>query len=407
MSDFPYKFRHVSVFKRGNRATPNDPWIMAWVDPIERRRKYETLEADDLAAAHAAKAKSRYIGLVKAGRYSPRKEKIAKGRLTDVFKLLKQFRKTLIDKGDTGDHARVTFRRCRRVLRKIGAETYEDITDDRVTTAIASFRDRRKSKGDGKPPFLGATSRNMHLSAMKNFCHWLKKNHHAAEHLLEHVKKFKGELLVRRRAITPEEVQSLLEAAAKGEAVKGVSGAERRLIYETCIVTGVRANEARQFRVNDFALEVQQPFIHLRAETTKAGKERYQPITGDLADRLRRHLFGRKGEEQAFHVPKETAEMLRHDLEKAKIPYVLDGERFDFHSLRVEHASLSLELGTNIKVVSESMGHADIKTTMAYLKFVRPKMDAKRTAAESVGASVALQKSFPAAPAQHQVKNSA
>lgn len=400
---FPYKFKHVSVFKRGNCCGPDDPWIMAWRDPITHRRRTKTLSANTMLAKRRARKKSRLIKRILSGRYSARKQRISEGRRTDVFELLKKFRRSLKDKGDSGPHVRITYRRCRRVLRKINAQTYEDITTERVTTAIASLCDNRHQKR----PLLNAGGRNVHLAAMRNFCHFLKKNHYAVEHLLEDAKRFRGEPVIKRRAITPQQVRALLDAAIAGEPFKGVSGAERALIYEVCIVTGMRANEARQLRINDFALEIDQPFIHLRAETVKGKKkERFQPITSDLADRLVQHLFGRAAHDLAFRVPKECAEMLRADLAAAGIPYVQDGERFDFHSLRVEHASLSLEMGASIKVVSESLGHADITTTMRYLKFIRPKMEAKRLASNAVGTSIAAPDSSCAAQSE-QIKNSA
>ncbi|MEB2589426.1 site-specific integrase [Bacillus cereus] len=53
-------------------------------------------------------------------------------------------------------------------------------------------------------------------------------------------------------------------------------------------------------------------------------------------------------------------------IKKAEVP------RITFHSLRHTHATLLMEIGVNMKVVSERLGHSNIKTTMDRYTHVSP-----------------------------------
>lgn len=67
-----------------------------------------------------------------------------------------------------------------------------------------------------------------------------------------------------------------------------------------------------------------------------------------------------------FKVPEKTADMLKADLEVAKIPYVDDAGRYaDFHSLRHSTGSLLAASGVHPKVVQSIMLHSDINLTMS------------------------------------------
>jgi len=69
---------------------------------------------------------------------------------------------------------------------------------------------------------------------------------------------------------------------------------------------------------------------------------------------------------QVFKVPVKTADMLKADLEAAKIPYVDDAGRYaDFHALRHSTGSLLVASGAHPKIVQSIMRHSDINLTMS------------------------------------------
>ena len=68
---------------------------------------------------------------------------------------------------------------------------------------------------------------------------------------------------------------------------------------------------------------------------------------------------------KAFKVPDKPVDMLRSDLEDAKIPYVDDAGRYaDFHALRHTTGSFLVASGVHPKVVQSIMRHSDINLTM-------------------------------------------
>jgi hypothetical protein len=68
---------------------------------------------------------------------------------------------------------------------------------------------------------------------------------------------------------------------------------------------------------------------------------------------------------KAFKVPDKPIDMLRPDLQEAKIPYVDDAGRYiDFHALRHTTGSFLVASGAHPKVVQSILRHSDINLTM-------------------------------------------
>jgi integrase len=76
---------------------------------------------------------------------------------------------------------------------------------------------------------------------------------------------------------------------------------------------------------------------------------------------LQQLLQGKLPNVQAFNVPYKTAEMIKADLDDARIPYTDDAGRFrDFHSLRHSTGSLLVASGTHPKIVQAILRHSSI-----------------------------------------------
>ena len=112
------------------------------------------------------------------------------------------------------------------------------------------------------------------------------------------------------------------------------------MLYALALGTGFRAKELRTLTPERFNLDSDTPTVVGKSCYTKNGKEAVQPIAVALAARLRPWLAGKPAGRSVFEgMTKETAVMLRVDLEAAGIPYETDSGVADFHSLRGDFIS--------------------------------------------------------------------
>src|SRR5262249_30331596 len=91
----------------------------------------------------------------------------------------------------------------------------------------------------------------------------------------------------------------------------------------------------------------------------------------DVVATLRTYLLGKAPDAPVWPRPalKEIVVALRHDLEEAAIPYVVDGSEgplfFDFHGLRHSYVLMLDQSGATLKEAMQLARHSDPKLTMA------------------------------------------
>ena len=73
--------------------------------------------------------------------------------------------------------------------------------------------------------------------------------------------------------------------------------------------------------------------------------------------------------------PKNLRRNFNNLIKKASVPQIR------FHDLRHTHASLMLQLGVNVKVISERLGHASTKITLDRYSHSLPTMQKEATKA--------------------------
>lgn len=215
---------------------------------------------------------------------------------------------------------------------------------------------------------------NHYLSAVKQFCRWLVKNRRTAHNPVEHLEggNVKTDRRHDRRAFTEAELTSILATAAGSERTfRGLTGRDRRLLYEVAMVTGFRAEEVSTLTPASFRLDDTPPVVILPARDTKNGDGATQPLHPDTAAAMREYLAGRPSGEQVWPGSwfERAADMLRVDLDAAGIPYVVDspsGPLYgDFHALRHSFVALLDKSGATLKEAMALTRHSDPKLTMA------------------------------------------
>ncbi len=206
----------------------------------------------------------------------------------------------------------------------------------------------RKLHAEGRS---GKTLQN-YSESLCAFCNWAVDRGYLLEDPLKNLSGYNTRPRSYRRAMTPEEIQRLLEAAPE----------DRCLLYEVALSTGLRAKEIRSLKVKD--LNPDACGLNLHARWTKNRKQSIQPIPRWLFEKLEKESFGKPPSSPLLYVPSHTARELDKDLEAADIPKSTPEGKVDFHSFRSIFITRVIEAGANVKEAQALARHSTPELTM-------------------------------------------
>ena len=171
----------------------------------------------------------------------------------------------------------------------------------------------------------------------------------------------------------------------------------------TILGTGLRRGEALGLRRHDVnhtagSLTVQRSLDRVdgtsvfKTPKTKRSRRTVLLITGFARERLARHMVEQEKRFEALGLPAPTGETIVFDdgLGEPWCPNTFglafarivkrNGLNLRLHDLRHGYATLGLQAGVNLKVVSESLGHSVIATTANLYSHVTPALLADQAA---------------------------
>jgi len=276
---------------------------------------------------------------------------------------LADFRQALTDKGNTPAQIDLTIARVERIAEGCKFHAWSDISANVVSRYL---NDLESIEGIGK------RTRNYYLKAIKHFCRWMVKQRKASESPLEHldcVSVKTDDTRHNRRALSPDEIRSLLETTKEQPTRFGMTGYERALLYRLATESGLRANELRSLTVASFDFE--RHTVTVESQHTKNHKEAVLSLRADTAAELKQFLAGKLPNVKAFggtykRLADKTHLLIQADLQAAGIPYVDESGRYaDFHSLRHTTGTLLAAAGVHPKTAQSIMRHSDINLTMS------------------------------------------
>lgn len=293
----------------------------------------------------------------------------------------------------------------RRYLDRLAAECGYSRLADLDRGRLERWLSARQSEG------AGAKTRNIYRGALVAFANWAVEHDLLAENPFKRVPvaDVKADRRRIRRALTEDELTRLLDMARqrplldaqtvrrgprRGERYGDVRpavrkrlealGAERRLIYKTLLLCGLRKAELTALTVDRLYLDDPIPCIRLdpKREKSREGSELY--VRDDLAAELRDWLADKlrglqdqardAGEPIPLHLPGDTplfevpAGLLRifnRDLRMAGIPKVDErGRTVDLHAMRTTLATLLSKGGVAPRTAQAVLRHSDIRLTM-------------------------------------------
>jgi len=290
-------------------------------------------------------------------------ERVSAGRpLTDH---LADWSNALAAKGNTEFHVSVVTGRARKVLDGCRFRFFADIDGAKVSAFLGELRaDVPGRRGKS------AQTYNFYLSAVKQFCRWMVRNRRATTSPVGHLEPLNVRTDRRRdrRALTVEELRTLMRTTAAGPTRHGLSGTERALLYRFAVETGLRAGEIRSLTAPSFDLGDDAPTVTVAAAYSKRRREDTLPLRLDLAAELRAHFDRRQPTAPAFKLPKcrkDAAKMFRADVEAAGIAYRDEAKRVaDFHALRHTFISNLARGGVHPRTAQALARHSTITLTM-------------------------------------------
>ena len=304
-----------------------------------------------------------------------------------VEQAIASFKEHLQDKDVSTKQVGEVVGKLNRLAQDCRWQSVRQISDVDVERRLSQYR----SEGMGK------RTSNHYLRAIKQFASWLVATRRLRENPLTQLKMLNADTDRRhaRRALAPEELARLVQAAAKGRVIEGISGPDRAMMYLIAAWTGYRKGEIGSLRESSLALKADPPTITVDALYSKRRRSDVQVLHPELAEQITVWLATKKLDPNELLFPisarsggteRKTAKMMRRDLnaarkawlkeasdskekairEKSEFLLYLDSQkRFaDFHANRHTFITNLGRAGVSAKTAQTLARHSDIRLTL-------------------------------------------
>ena len=222
------------------------------------------------------------------------------------------------------------------------------ITEEKVE----SFKHSQIKKG------LKAASVNRRINAVSSFCHFAVKKHWLPYNPAMDVDRVKGQKS-KRTFLTTQEMQQL------------ITNLKHPIIKYVVILmsnTGLRVSETANLRIQD--VDFVQNMVHVIQG--KGGKNRDVPMSPALKKELQHYLDHVRPETTSinFFATKKTGGISQQYINRVikETCQSLDfSKEVTSHALRHSFASNLVKTDTHVAIISNLLGHADVRTTSVYM----------------------------------------
>ncbi len=314
--------------------------------------------------------------------------------------------------GANPKHLSERERLLRTVLEKCGVGTLAELSADKVTAFISTLR-KKPTKNNADPGPASARTKDTYRGAVHAFAQWCvdTRPQRLKENPINATAKPKGEAVHDRRAESVENLKNLLQVAAERPLLEALTvrkgprageryaevrpevrdrlileGRERRLIYMTAILTGMRQGELDRLLVRHLRLAGDSPAVFVAPKHDAKNKSGiWLPLLPAHAAELAAWVkdTGKGEDDLVFYVPEKPNKIFRRDLKAAGITYKdREGRYFDFHALRHCTDTFLNAHGVPPTVVMLFMRHK--KPSLSLVTYNDPRMTDARKALDGL-----------------------
>lgn len=275
---------------------------------------------------------------------------------------LEDYTADLQARGRTPKHSRLIATRINRLCEAGGIRLLRDLTAERIATALGTLR------REG----LGAQTIAHYVAAVRAFSRRLWRNKRLDELPTAGLgcQSPDSDRRYLRRALTPQELAKLIEAAEQSPwTFRGLSGPDRAALYLLAAASSLRAGELAQVTAGDLNLTEPPYTVRLRGRHAKNRRDAVLPLPSSVADYLRRWLSSKSTRPigEACLWPgtwkDKAAAMLKRDLQAAGAAPESGEAVIDFHALRYTFATNLARVGVPLQVAQHLLRHCDPRLT--------------------------------------------
>jgi integrase/recombinase XerD len=279
-------------------------------------------------------------------------------RLRPIDDVLDEYAAYLRSKANTELYVASTVNRILKLFNMTKSKTLADLDTSRLGNALSNLR---------KDGASIATS-NHYARAIKGFSRWAWTERKTVEDPLRSLRYLiNTDIKRKRRAFTQDELRRLITTTeSSGVTLWGLTPKQRSMLYLVAAFTGLRAHELSSLTRQSFDLA--RKTVTVQAGYSKRRREDVLPLNASLLMKLEPWIVNLDGllwdgtwsSASSSHVMR----MMRIDLKRAEIEYLVAGRYADFHALRHTFISSLARSGVHPSKAKELARHSTITLTM-------------------------------------------
>ena len=334
-------------------SVQSDSWTAQFSDETGKVRRVPTKTVNRSVAEKILAQLEKEIDLIKAGIVSREELDKVQAKQTSLKNLLKQFQNKMVTSGKAASYIKLTMQKLSTVLKDCKIDSIAKIQQETIERWIANEIQRK---------MRSVSTINNYSTAVNVFVQYLTDIGVLENNPLKSLRKQDVEYERRkiRRAMTPDEVDRLLQATAAGKNYYCVGKQDRLLIYCLILGTGLRSTELSLLTPNQ--IDFENGRIIIESLKTKNKQADVLPVRADLVAALQKRIvaLGIEPHERIFsHNKSQLLGAFYRDLKAAGINRTeSDGRSIDIHSLRQTFGTMLVMARVPLITVQRLMRHS-------------------------------------------------